>query len=160
MDGDFQTVFNLLETGYRGVTWALAGGALLAGGAVYVVRLKPDGGGERLYRNLLAVVLGLGVAGFAVYQARAYGTYLGLAAALEKGEAERTVGHVTAVFAEGYFLVFDVDGKRLRTSRYEWPYRLGFHPGDFTLTPTLLVRVDTVEDVVVRLGLHRAHLSE
>lgn len=155
----FYTVFDLIETGYRGQTWALVLGGLLFLGAVYVFWLKPQTPGDRVYRYTLAALLAAGLVAYSAYQVRTYGKYRELVEALQAGAAERTVGHISAVWSEGHSLYFDVGGRRMRTSRYEWPYRLGFHPGEFPLQPTFLVRVDRVGDVVVRLQVHRAHLE-
>lgn len=159
-DEAFQTVFDLLETGYRGQTWGVILGLLLVLGVIYVVRLKPQTSGDRLYRYCVVVVLVTCIGGYGAYQFRTYGQYRELAAALERGETETTVGHISFVWSDGHYQYFDVDGRRMRGSRYEWPYWLGFHPGSFPLRPTFLVKVDQVDDVVVRLQVHRVHLGQ
>jgi hypothetical protein len=157
---DFITVYDLLESGYRGMGWALALGGLLLAVLGYLVWLKPDSRGERIYRRSLSLVWVLACSVTLGYHYRGYSTYFELVNALRDGNAQQTTGVITAVQAEGYFLYVDVEGQRFRCSRHQWPFYLGFWPGDFPLQPTFLVKVHTVDEIIVRLAIHRASLAE
>jgi hypothetical protein len=156
---DFITVYNLSESGYRGIGWFLSLGTLLIAVLVYLILFKPDSRGERIYRISLSLIWLLACIALLVYHYRAYSVYSELVGALRNGDAQQTTGVITYVQVEGYFLYFDLEGQRFRCSRHQWPFRLGFHPGDFLLKPTFLASVYKVDDVVVRLDIHRANLS-
>lgn len=156
---DFITVFDLIDNGYRGTNWFLLLSAVLLLALIYLVWLKPDSKGERIYRLSLSLIWLLACAALIAYHYKAYSIHSEFARSLRNNEAEHTTGVITFVQAEGYFLYFDLEGQRFRCSRHQWPFRLGFQPGDFSLLPTFLVSVFTVNDVIVRLDVHRANLS-
>ena len=155
----FVTVYDLAEQGYRGTGWFLALAGLLLLILFYVYWLKPDSRGERIYRLSVLLVWLAACSALLAYHWRGYSMYRDLVQALHNGQSRQTTGAVTLVQPDGYFLFFDVDGQRFRCSRHEWPFRLGFHPEDFPLRPTFLVRVFTVDNVIVRLQIHRASLG-
>ncbi|MBN1379125.1 MAG: hypothetical protein JXA04_07795 [Gammaproteobacteria bacterium] len=157
---NFITVYNLLDAGYRGTGWFLALAGLLLFILVYIFWLKPDSRGERIYRLSVILIWLLACSVLLTYHYRGYRAYSGFAHSLRNGDAQQTVGAITYVQAEDYFLYFDVDGKRFRCSRHQWPFRLGFQPGDFVLKPTFLVGIYTVDEVIVRLDVHRATLGD
>lgn len=156
---DYVTVFDLIECGYRSIKWFLILAGILLVLLVYIVRLKPDSRGEKIYRSSVAACWILALGCLLLYHYYGYSTFKHYAQVLRSGKALQTAGAITFVQAEGYFLYFDIDGKRFRCSSSQRPYYLGMHPADFPLKPTFLVRVFSVDDVIVRLQVHRTHLE-
>ena len=157
MNESFITVFDLIETGYRGLNWSIVLGALLLTAVVYLILLRPQTTGDKVYRYGFAVVVLIAVVAFSIYQFRVFSTYLGFANALKSGNTEVVTGHIANLFYEDYFFYIDVEGQRLRSSKYEWPYSFGYHSDDFQLKPTFLIRAHLVDQVIVRLQVHKVH---
>lgn len=157
MNESFITVFDLIETGYRGLHWSIALGVLLLSAVIYVLLLRPQTTGDKVYRYGFAIVVLIALVAFSIYQFRVLNTYLSFSNTLKSDNAEVVTGHIANLFYEDYFFYIDVEGRRLRSSKYEWPYSFGYHSDDFPLKPTFLIRAHLVDQVIVRLQVHKVH---
>lgn len=158
MDTGFQTVYDLLQTGYRDSLWFCTGLLVFVVAAVLIGRYARNDRSERTFKLVLWSVWSLILSVFLIIHALAYSEYTKLRRALQYGEALTVTGHIGYIGVRDNFDVFGVDGQEFRLSGLRMPYRLGFQAGDFSLRPTFLVKVTAADDVVVRVQIHKVHL--
>jgi hypothetical protein len=158
MDTGFQTVFDLQQTGYRDSLWFFVGFLLFIIAAVLIDRYARNDSSERTFRLVLWCVWSLILAGFLLLHALAYNEYAKLRKLLLDGDVLEVTGHIAYIGTRDNFDILGVDGHEFRLSGLRMPYRLGFQAEEFPLRPTFLVKVTTVEDVVVLLQIHKVHL--
>ena len=156
MESDFYTAFDIAQTGYRDWPDTVVAVVLFLGCAAAIYFWGRNDRDARALKIILWSIFAVILSFVGLIQGAAFLQYVELKKnALH--DSETTTGHIAYLkqrLGEGEF---GVNGREFFFSDKRKPLRYGYQQNDFQLQPTYLVRVTSVDGVIVKLEVHNVH---
>ncbi|MBA3582497.1 MAG: hypothetical protein H0W44_08625 [Gammaproteobacteria bacterium] len=157
---DFVTVYDISQAGYVDQYQALLVFVSLLLVSIILLYKTAKDVEDRLFRYVGVSVFLLIAVSYGAYQYPFYKSYQHLKIELEAGRANQFAGIVWRLGETQSFSFFDTAEERFRYSPLVMPHRLGFQAKYFNIQKGYLVQVATVDEVIVRLAVHKNHFEK